>query len=70
MALSRKFEYQADNFAKNLGYKKFLKSGLIKINVENLGNMNPDPLYSAWHHSHPTLVERLIALDKDDKKKA
>jgi STE24 endopeptidase len=60
--LSRTFEYQADAFAKALGYEAQLKSGLIKLNIENLGNMNPDPWFSAWHHSHPTLVERLNAL--------
>jgi STE24 endopeptidase len=54
---------------------------LIKLNVKNLGNFNPDPLYSAWNKSHPSLVERLAALgvkptsdtpvavtEKDDKK--
>lgn len=65
--LSRTFEYQADAFAKSLGYEAQLKSGLIKLNIENLGNMNPDPWFSAWHHSHPTLVERLNALGSDKK---
>jgi STE24 endopeptidase len=66
--LSRTFEYQADAFAKSLGYEQQLKSGLIKLNIENLGNMNPDPWFSAWHHSHPTLVERLNALGVSEKK--
>jgi STE24 endopeptidase len=65
--LSRTFEYQADAFAKALGYEAQLKSGLIKLNIENLGNMNPDPWFSAWHHSHPTLVERLNALGSSKK---
>lgn len=65
--LSRTFEYQADAFAKSLGYEQQLKSGLVKLNIENLGNMNPDPWYSAWHHSHPTLVERLNALSSEKK---
>jgi STE24 endopeptidase len=65
---SRRFEYQADNFADGLGYRAELKSGLIKLNKENLGNVNPDPLFSAWHHSHPSLMERLTALDKGAKK--
>lgn len=62
--LSRKHEFQADHYAKDLGYEKDLKSGLIKLHVSNLGNMNPDPLYSAFHYSHPPLVERLNALSK------
>ncbi len=30
--------------------------------------MNTDPWYSAYHYSHPPLVERLAALDESDKK--
>ena len=36
---------------------------------ENLAAMNTDPLYSAYHYSHPPLVERLAALDDPDNKK-
>ncbi|PVU91879.1 hypothetical protein BB560_006098 [Smittium megazygosporum] len=61
--LSRKNEFEADAFSKKLGYKEDLKQGLIKIHVENKGNLNPDKLYSAYHYSHPSLVERLRALD-------
>ncbi|KAJ3308973.1 CAAX prenyl protease 1 [Boothiomyces sp. JEL0838] len=60
--LSRRDEFQADAFAKKLGRANDLKSGLIKLQIENLSNMNPDPLYSVWHHSHPPLVQRLAAL--------
>lgn len=35
---------------------------------ENLSAMNTDPWYSAYHYSHPPLVERLAALDEPDKK--
>ncbi len=61
--ISRSHEFQADNFAKKLGFKEQLKSGLIKLQVKNLSIMNPDQLYSVWHHSHPPLVQRLAALD-------
>lgn len=69
--LSRLFEFQADEFANKLGYGVHLKSALIKLNKDNLGFPISDPLYSAWHHSHPTLLQRLAAIDKmeDDKKK-
>lgn len=59
----RQFEYQADNFAKSLGFKQELSSALIKINVNNLGIVDADPLYSSYYHSHPLLAERLAALD-------
>jgi hypothetical protein len=26
--------------------------------------MHHDPLFSAYHYSHPTLTERLVALDR------
>ncbi|KAJ3158481.1 CAAX prenyl protease 1 [Irineochytrium annulatum] len=65
---SRAHEFEADAYAKKLGYKEVLSSGLIKISQKNLGNLNPDHLYSAWHHSHPGLVERLEALKKGEDK--
>ncbi|CAM9104294.1 unnamed protein product [Laminaria digitata] len=60
--LSRRNEFQADAYAVKLGYSKGLQSGLVKLQLENLGNMNPDPWYSAFHYSHPPLVERLQAM--------
>ncbi|KAI9506001.1 peptidase family M48-domain-containing protein [Coemansia spiralis] len=60
--LSRLHEFDADAFSKKLGYGEPLASGLIKIHVENKSNFNPDPLYSAYHYSHPPLVERLNAI--------
>ncbi|KAJ1720378.1 zinc metalloprotease [Coemansia erecta] len=61
--LSRKHEFEADAFSKKLGYAEKLRSGLIKLQIENKSVMNPDPLYSAFHYSHPPLVERLNAID-------
>ncbi|KAI8327388.1 peptidase family M48-domain-containing protein [Blakeslea trispora] len=58
----RKNEYEADAYALHLGYASTLRSALIKLSVKNLGGFNVDPLYSAWNHSHPSLVERLNAL--------
>uniref|UniRef100_A0A0C9QWP0 CAAX prenyl protease n=1 Tax=Wollemia nobilis TaxID=56998 RepID=A0A0C9QWP0_9CONI len=66
--VSRAFEFQADAFAKALGYGAPLRAGLIKLQEENLSAMNTDPWYSAYHYSHPPLVERLAALDESDKK--
>ncbi|XP_020261800.1 CAAX prenyl protease 1 homolog [Asparagus officinalis] len=67
--VSRAFEFQADAFAKKLGYTKELRAGLVKLQEENLSSMNTDPLYSAYHYSHPPLVERLAALDDTESKK-
>ncbi|MCD8283504.1 MAG: M48 family metallopeptidase [Opitutae bacterium] len=60
---SRKHEYEADAFAKEaLGTGAPLISALRKLHKENLGNLTPHPLYSAFHYSHPTLLERENAL--------
>ncbi|XP_077233239.1 CAAX prenyl protease 1 homolog [Tasmannia lanceolata] len=67
--VSRAFEFQADAFAKKLGYATALRAGLVKMQEENLSTMNTDPWYSAYHYSHPPLVERLMALDEPDKKR-
>uniref|UniRef100_G1RNB7 CAAX prenyl protease n=1 Tax=Nomascus leucogenys TaxID=61853 RepID=G1RNB7_NOMLE len=57
--LSRRFEFQADAFAKKLGKAKDLYSALIKLNKDNLGFPVSDWLFSMWHYSHPPLLERL-----------
>ena len=66
--LIRRFEYQADAFAIDLGHAEPLGSALIKLNKDNLSFPIADPLYSAFHHSHPTLLERLRVLQKHTKK--
>ncbi|CAO1621310.1 unnamed protein product [Parajaminaea phylloscopi] len=45
-------------------YDSLLAKALIKLHVQNLSSMHYDGLYSAYHHSHPTLPERLAALEK------
>ena len=65
--LSRRFEFQADEFGKGLGYASQLQSALAKLHKENLGFPVCDKLYSAYHYSHPPLLERLRALkEKQD----
>ncbi|HZZ83665.1 MAG TPA: M48 family metallopeptidase [Anaeromyxobacteraceae bacterium] len=61
--LSRRHEYQADRYSAALVPEPgALASALVKLNAENLSNLDPHPWYSAWHYSHPTLLERLRAL--------
>lgn len=63
-ALSRKHEYEADAFARDaLGKDPApLRNALRVLNEKNLSNLTPHPLYSAFHYSHPTLLERERAL--------
>lgn len=60
--VSRKFEFQADRFAADLGYSTLLRSGLIKMFKENAATLSPDWFYAACRYSHPPLRERLAAL--------
>ncbi|KAH8091980.1 hypothetical protein JL720_5556 [Aureococcus anophagefferens] len=65
---SRRMEFQADQYGTNLGYAAPLQRGLVKITFENLGVLDPDPLFSTYHHSHPPLVQRLRAIEEGAKK--
>lgn len=62
-ALARRFEYQADAYASDVvGSPQGLVGALRKLHTRNLSNLLPHPLYSGFHYSHPTLVEREAAL--------
>lgn len=67
--LQRRQEYQADGYAKRLGLSKDLSRALITLQIKNLSTMSVDELYSAYHYSHPTLAERLTALEYVSEKK-
>ena len=56
--MSRKFEYQADNFAKNTYAAEPLISGLKKLSRKSLSNLTPHPAYVFVHYSHPPLHRR------------
>ncbi|MDT0642881.1 M48 family metallopeptidase [Zunongwangia sp. F363] len=56
--LSRKFEYQADDFARNTYNGNFLVSSLKKLSKNSLSNLTPHKLYVKVHYSHPTLLQR------------
>ncbi len=62
-ALSRKHEFEADNFSGEKYNPEALQSALKKLSVDNLSNLNPHPYYVFVYYSHPTLLQRLKALD-------
>ncbi|KAF8510125.1 peptidase family M48-domain-containing protein [Hysterangium stoloniferum] len=79
--ISRKFEWEADAFACELHEKvpgianvanmgERLGKALTTIHIENLSTVWVDWLFSAVHHSHPTLTERLKALEEHKTKNA
>ncbi|NCQ56326.1 MAG: M48 family metallopeptidase [Flavobacteriales bacterium] len=61
---SRKFEYQADDYAKNTFKAEPLITSLKKLSKNSLSNLTPHPAYVFMHYSHPTLLERIVNLKK------
>ena len=57
--ISRKAEYEADNFACENGYGEYLASALKKISNTNMADLNPNPLLVKIKYSHPTMSNRL-----------
>lgn len=57
--LSRKFEFQADDYAKMTFSPDPLISSLKKLSKNNLSNLTPHPAYVFFHYSHPPLIERI-----------
>jgi len=62
--VSRVFEYQADNYAKNTYKAQPLITSLKKLSKNSLSNLTPHKAYVFMHYSHPTLLERVINLRK------
>jgi STE24 endopeptidase len=63
--LSRRHEYAADAFAARHADASALARALIKLSRDNAATLTPDRLYTAFHASHPPVldrVERLTAL--------
>ncbi|MGA1846174.1 M48 family metallopeptidase [Deferribacter abyssi] len=64
MSISRKHEFEADNFAARLLKSGApLKNALIKLYKENLSNPFSHPLYVFFNYSHPPLLDRIERLE-------
>ncbi|MFQ3575503.1 MAG: M48 family metallopeptidase [Cytophagales bacterium] len=57
--LSRKNEYEADDYAKKTFSAQPLAEALVKLSKDNLSNPNPHPYYVFVNYSHPTVSQRI-----------
>lgn len=60
----RKFEFEADEFATQNAKAGKMISGLVKLYEENASTLTPDPLYSAFHYSHPPAAIRIAHIEE------
>lgn len=66
--LSRKNEYQADEFSGKNYNPQALQEALKKLSINNLSNLRPHPAYEFFYYSHPTVLKRLQFLENIKKK--
>ncbi len=60
--ISRQHEFEADDFAADQAQTENLVSALVNLYRENANTLTPDPLYSAFHDSHPPAPIRIAHL--------
>ena len=61
---SRKNEFEADAYAKETFSGAALANALKKLSVDSLSNLYPHPIYVFFHYSHPPLLKRLEAINR------
>lgn len=61
--ISRKYEFEADEFASKYANANDLISALVKLYKDNASTLTPDPTYSAYYHSHPPALIRVKHLE-------
>ena len=60
--ISRRHEFEADDFAAGEAHTENLITALVNLYRENANTLTPDPLYSAFHDSHPPAPIRIAHL--------
>jgi len=62
--LSRKFEYEADNYSISVTTKpQVFADALNKLNKQNLGDENPHPFVEWYFYSHPSVPKRIKKME-------
>ncbi len=62
--ISRKHEFEADDFAAAQAQTDHLITALVSLYRENANTLTPDPWYSAFHDSHPPAPIRIAHLKR------
>lgn len=60
--LSRRHEFEADAFAATQCRADHLVAALVDLYRENANTLTPDPIWSAFHDSHPPAAQRIAHL--------
>jgi len=60
--ISRKHEFEADDYAAEQADAQMLIEALVKLYKENANTLTPDPLHSAFYDSHPPAPVRIAHL--------
>jgi len=63
-ALSRKHEFEADEFAHSNSDYRALISALVNLYRDNASTLTPDPLHSMFYDSHPPASIRIDHLQQ------
>ena len=59
---SRRHEFEADAFATRHADATELAAALVKLYRDNASTLTPDPVYAAFHYSHPPALQRITRL--------
>lgn len=64
-AMSRKYEFEADDYAASVSSGEHLIQALVALYQENASTLTPDPLVSAIYDSHPPATLRVAHLQEN-----
>ena len=63
--ISRRHEFQADEFARSRTGAEPMISALVRLSRENASTLTPDPLYALYHYSHPPVPVRVARIREE-----
>ncbi len=63
--LSRRHEYAADRYAARHVDAHSLANALVRLYRDNAATLTPDPIYAAFHASHPPALARIARLSAE-----